>query len=306
VGQGSFTPVTADACAALGQFAATLAEGRPLSQALRLLSTGLALRSVVVRSVDGEVIGVGGDALQAVSAMRAVDGHDVWLEFPIAGQDGESLATLTVRGGRPSQLPTLRAVAAVLGLALSARIGSVSPQQLTDDAESALAEVADALHDGPLQSLMVARYAVDAAMRGGDAGAVRDAIQQAVVELRQLTWSLRPRGASGLSQALELLAAKAEDVPLELSLGQEDPTGPGAVLAYRIVQTVHAHARQPVRVIVDGRSVEITGTALPSPQRWVRRAASVGCVLSTTGEHTSLMLAAPASSSVKTEVRTTS
>lgn len=304
MGQGSFTPVAADSCAVVGEVAAALAEGRPLRDALRVLARELDLRSVVVRSAAGEVLGVGGESLQAVTALRSE--QDVWLEFPVPGLEG---STLTVRGGRPSQLPALRAVAAVIGLALSAHaVPDVSPVDVAADSELELDAIADAVHDGPLQSLMVARYAVDAAMRGADPAVMREAIQQAVVELRQLVWTLRPRGDAGLTAALQQLSTalvKADALPLELALEGPDPAGPTALLAYRLVQAVLSKGA-PVRVRLSGTAIDIAGAPLPTPQRWVRRASALGCVLSTTGDQTRLVLATAPASSISNDVRTSS
>lgn len=186
---------------------------------------------------------------------------------------------------------------------------AVSPAEISEDAEIHLDEIADALHDGPMQSLMVARYAADAAARGGDPGAAREAIQQAVVELRALVWSLRPRGESGLATALDQLTTslvKADKLPLQLSLNA-DPVGPAAVLAYRLVQAVHAGAgRDQVRVTLDGPSLEVTGAPLPAPQRWIRRAAALSCRLSCDGDQTRLLLPTQPASSFSIDVRTTS
>ncbi len=74
-------------------------------------------------------------------------------------------------------------------------------------AEADADAAADGLHDGALQALVVARYAADAAVRGGDPAAARDAVQEALVALRRAVWLLRPRGAQGLLEALRQLAA---------------------------------------------------------------------------------------------------
>ena len=308
--QQSFTPLTADACALLSSLATGLAEGQPLPEALRSLADGLHLRSIVARSAGGDVIGVGGEALRAVPEMRALDRDEVLLELPVPGREGAVVATLTVRGCRPSQLPALRAAAAIVGLGLSGRqTAGMSPGELVEDHEHGLEVIADGLHDGPLQSLMVARYAVDAAVRGGDPGMVREAIQQAVVELRHLVWSLRPRGDRGLAAALEQLSTalvKADQLPLDLTL-QGDAGGRVAVLAYRLVQAVHAGAgSNQVRVRLDGSTLDVAGAPLAGHQRWARRAAALGCELSTTGDHTRLVLAPQASSALTADVRTTS
>ena len=69
-------------------------------------------------------------------------------------------------------------------------------------AEAEADAAADALHDGALQALVVARYAADAAVRGADPAAARDAVQHALVALRRAVWLLRPRGDRGLLEAL--------------------------------------------------------------------------------------------------------
>jgi signal transduction histidine kinase len=304
VGQSSFTPGDGDGSAVVGRFAALLAEGRPLLEGLHLLAGGLGLRNVVVRGVDGELLGVGGEALQLMSALPA---NEAALEFPVPGPQGTPIASLTVRGGRPSQLPALRAAAAVLSLALAGRAAASAPA-LVEGRERDLDELADTLHDGPMQSLMVARYAVDAAARGGDLGTVRGSLQDAVVELRRLIWNLRPRGESDLVAALgQLSATRVKDglSPIEVEVpshGLEiDPAA--AVLAYRLVQ---AAAPNRVRLTLqpDGVGVEIN-SGLPSSQRWLRRAEALGCRLTADAEHCRLLLPSAARPS-SNEVRTTS
>lgn len=303
MGRESVTPVTGDACAVLGRFAALLAEGRPLPEALHLLATGTGVRTLVVRSTAGELLGVGGEALQAVSSMA----QDVGLQFPVPGAAGEPVATLAVRGGRPSQLPTLRAAASVLGLALSAR-AAVDQRTLVEDHERAMDELADVLHDGPMQSLMVARYAADAVVRGGDPVAARDALQDAVVEMRQLVWRLRPRGADGLQAALRQLADSRirdglEPLVLDLPSAGADVEPVTAALAYRLVQ--ESSARE-VRVSLqpEGVCVEIKGVPSSVP-RWKRRAEAVGCRLTASAEQCRLLLPL-AAGSYSSDVRTTS
>ena len=69
-------------------------------------------------------------------------------------------------------------------------------------AERDLDCLADRLHDGALQALVVARYACDAVARGADPALARDAVQDALVTLRREVWLLRPRGDDGLMTAL--------------------------------------------------------------------------------------------------------
>ena len=120
---------------------------------------------------------------------------------------------------------------------------------LLEAAERELDTLADALHDGPVQSLVVARYAADAAVRGGDPAAVRDAVQSALVELRHTLWRLRPRGSAGLSEALQQLAAH-QCSPVVLFGDADGLTGACATLAYRVVQAVAAPDAPPVAVAV--------------------------------------------------------
>lgn len=114
--------------------------------------------------------------------------------------------------------------------------------------------LADRLHDGALQSLVVARYAADLAVRGGDPVLARDAVQEALVALRREVWQLRPRPQDDLDQALRALSAQrvaAGGAPLDLGLDAAQPAGglaPAAVaLAYRLVQAA-ALEPGPVRV----------------------------------------------------------
>ena len=288
--------ISAEPCAVLGRFAALLAEGGPLTPALHVLAHGLPVHNVAVRSVAGDLLGVGGEPLQVVQLAAPQD-----LVLPVTGADGVPLASLSVRGGRPSQLPALRAAAAVLGLALADK----SAQLLVHDRERELDQLADALHDGPMQSLMVARYAADAAVRGGELEPARAAVQDAVVELRELVWSLRPRGGDGLVAALEQLVARRGARPLTLDLPSADVDVDPAVatLAYRVVQAA-APEQVAVRLQPEGICVEIN-SGLPFAQRWARRAEALGCRLTATADHCTLLLPR-AAGSYSTDVRTTS
>lgn len=273
---GPVLPVHDDPVAVLGRFAGLLADGVP--EALQSLVSALGLRTAVVRATSGDLIAVAGETLAAVPLMRAVPTDNPVVELPVHGRSGAQTGTLTVVGARPSQLPVLRSAAAVLGLALVPQTDAV---QLLEAVEADRDDLADALHDGAVQSLVVARYAADAAVRGGSAESAREAVQAALVELRRALWSIRPRGGTGLVTALEQLSthlAEAGRPPLGL-LGGTDLAGTPAVLAFRLVQAVAGE--EPVRVALraDGDSVlvDVTGgSALPSPERWVRRARALG------------------------------
>jgi signal transduction histidine kinase len=293
------TRVVVDPCVVLGRFAGLLADGSPLPTALDALAVGLGVRTLIVRSAAGDLVAVGGEAVHAVPRTRTPASTDPVLELPAAGPSG---ATLTVLGGRPTQLPALRAAAAVLGLAL---VPVAATADLLEADEADRDELADALHDGPVQSLVVARYASDAAVRGGDAVVARDAVQVALVEVRRALWNLRPRGATGLLAALEQLSGQlvaAGGAPLHTH-GGVDLTGPEGVLAYRLVQAVGGAA--PVRVAVrpDDATVVVDvdgGVPLPSPERWVRRAQALGGDLAASAGRLRLVLPAPRTTDART------
>lgn len=264
VQQTSGPPALLDPCVVLGRLATTFAEGGSLAEGLEVLASGLGLRTAVLRAASGELLGVGGEVLHAVPLMRAVTSTS--LELPVGR------ASLSVVGARPSQLPALRAATAILVLGLAP-----TPAELLDGAEQDRDAIADALHDGPVQTLVVARYAADAAVRGGDAVLARDAVQDALVEVRKSLWHLRPRGAAGLAEALAQLQGQ---VALQVSgdLGAADLlTGARAVLAYRLIQAVVLAGGGPVAVRSHGDRlvVEVTGSLL-STERWARRAVALG------------------------------
>ena len=149
--------------------------------------------------------------------------------------------------------------------------------------------LADRLHDGVLQSLVVARYASDAAVRGADPADARDAVQDALVALRRLVWQLRPRGGDSFPEALSALSAQRTSLggaPLDVVIGTEDADaglcGSGRALAYRLVQAAVADPG-PVRVAVQTEgsvvTVSVTGSlpddALPTDV-WDARARALG------------------------------
>lgn len=284
MGLGTPAPVTADPCVVVGELAALLAGDAPLAEALGALVTGLQLRSVVLRSTHGDLLAVGGSSVRSLPVVRSVKEHDGALEFAVRAQ-GVHVAVLSVEGARPSQVSALRTAAAVLGLSLRPRTSSdVDPADLLDDRELDRTAVADALHDGPVQTLMAARYAADSVARGGDPGVVRDAIQHVVVELRRQIWQLRPRGQAGLVAALSQLSERLVETgrpPLLVSVVDGDVTGSGAETAYRLVQELALGQDGQLLVAISHQGaaavVEVTGAAaLPGLAAWTRRAAALG------------------------------
>lgn len=149
-------------------------------------------------------------------------------------------------------------------------------------ADGDLDALADRLHDGALQCLVVARYAADLAVRGGDPVLVRDAVQEALVALRREVWQLRPRPEDDLDTALRALSDQrvaAGGAPLDLGLDAALPAAPAAVaLAYRLVQAA-ALEPGPVRVglTCSGGTAVLSVTGGPLDARvWDARARAVG------------------------------
>jgi hypothetical protein len=274
----------ADPCLVLGDVAALLADGPAFPAALDALVTGLGLRTALLRTPAGSTLG----------GFVAVPG-DPTVELPVHGRSGALVATLTVSGATPDRLPALRSAAAVLGLALAPG---------DDPVEGDRDAVADALHDGPVQALVVARYACDAAVRGADPALARDAVQTSLVDLRRFLWHLRPRGAGGLMEALDQLSVQLVEAggPALVVLGDVAAAGAlrgaPAVTAYRLVQAVARPDAGPVRVTLrtDGRTLRVDvdgGAELPGPDRWLRRVQAHGGDLSTSTGRVRLVLPNP-------------
>lgn len=300
-----------DVTVVVGQVAALLADRAALGEnalpdALTMLVDGLGLRSAVIRAgapgaAPGRVLAVAGEVVHVVPAVRgaptgsagpASSASGPLVELPIQ-HSNRPVAVLIAHGARPSQLPALRAAAAVIGLAMSAQpladAAAAVELALVGDAEADRDALADALHDGPVQSLVVARYAADAAIRAGDPTGsvtlVRDAVQAVLVDLRRALWQLRPRAADDLLGALAELSARQVETGAPALDIQVDPQsvaalkGASAITAYRLVQSV-VDGTTAVQVRGVGAVLEITGgRPLDEPERWQRRARAVGAAL---------------------------
>jgi hypothetical protein len=291
------TTVPVDACAVLASAAATLADHGPdvLSSVLDDVVGVLDLRSAVLRDAvgGGTLRAVAGEVVHAVPQRRDATGPEAVVELPVhAG--GVLAATLTVVGARPSQLPLLRALCAVLGLSLGGATSATLPLALLDAADADADAAADDLHDGPVQELVFARFAADAAVRGGDPVSARDAVQTALQSLRRSLWLLRPRGAGegGLSAALVQLTERLREsgrpgLTLELDTDACADLAPQAAsVGYRLVQVLAGRSDSPVAVRVHRRDrtvvleVDAAGP-LPAPERWRARAQALGAELAT-------------------------
>lgn len=300
------TPSTleVDPAVLLGQLALRLTGPSPLPEALDLLVAGLRLSSAVLRTSDdgvpAGVLAVAGEAVHAVPPMRGHLPPQVALDVPVPG----SAVVLTVVGARPSQLPALRAAAAVLALAVGAHTACTADAAallLDGDEDGDL--LADALHDGPVQALVVARYACDSAVRGGDPALARDAVQEAVVGLRRTMWHLRARGQEDLPAALAALSERLGEAGQPAPALLLDPAAdaqlaaPERALAYRLVQAVARDAGTPVRVALrrapDGVLLDVDGgRPLDAPDRWRRRVRALGGDLSSSAGRLRLRLPA--------------
>lgn len=185
------------------------------------------------------------------------------------------------------------------------RTGSESPVDplvLLAAADLEADALADRLHDGALQALVVARYATDAAVRGGDPALARDAVQEALVALRRTVWLLRPRGGDGLCEALAELSKRltaAGAAPLDLDLDEDAAArlAPAArALAYRFVQAAVTDAAAAgsyaVRLVRDGSgaALSVAGGALSEPDGWSARAAAFRGSVETPADGVSLRL----------------
>jgi len=177
-------------------------------------------------------------------------------------------------------------------------VTTIAPQRgstaLLDVLDHELDALADRLHDGALQALVVARYAADAAVRGGDPVLARDRVQEALVALRRLVWQLRPRGEDGLLAALldlsaQLVDAGGEPLRLDVDRATASALSPAAVAtSYRLVQ---ATAPSAVRLARRGaRAVLDLDAPLVDSGGWSARARALGGELLTTSERTGLLL----------------
>lgn len=159
-------------------------------------------------------------------------------------------------------------------------------------ADAELDAVADRLHDGALQALVVARYACDAVSRGADPALARDAVQDALVALRREVWWLRPRGQDGLPGALADLDAQlvaAGRPGLRLDLDAAVALAPECVAAaYRLVQAVVGDRPVHVRLTADGALA--LDAPVAEPESWSARAAALGGVLHTDATSTLFLL----------------
>jgi hypothetical protein len=158
--------------------------------------------------------------------------------------------------------------------------------------------LADRLHDGALQALVVARYAADAAVRGGDPVLARDAVQEALVALRRAVWDLRPRGEDDLPAAVGELSSRraasgspALDLALDSAVAAAlSPTA--RAVAFRFVQAATpSDGAVVVTLTAEAGSAVVTAGGTPEDlPGWQARAAALGGHLDTSGPCARLLL----------------
>lgn len=177
------------------------------------------------------------------------------------------------------------------------RTPAADPAALLGAADADAEALADRLHDGALQALVVARYAADVCVRGGDPVLARDAVQEALVALRQAVWDLRPRGHADLALSLAELASRraaAGGGVLDLQVDADvcarlSPTARAA--AYRFVQAVPADGPADVRLSETGGFAVLTAGGAPEDvPGWAARAAALGGTLDLSGPCARLLL----------------
>ena len=146
-----------------------------------------------------------------------------------------------------------------------------------DATETDRAELAAQLHDGPLQSLVAARYVTDMAgmaLRDGSLDEARQGVQAGLVDARRALWQLRPHASDGhdLPGALGSLAKQLLDyigLKVEVSCDQVPADLPPAVAsaAFRIAQEMlcaavrdRAATRASVSALVEENTLVVVVT----------------------------------------------
>ena len=164
---------------------------------------------------------------------------------------------------------------AELALSLSERRRIAA--RFIDASECERAELAAQLHDGPLQSLVAARYVTDMAglaVRDGSFDEARQGVQDGLVHARRALWQLRPHAADGqdLAGALENLGKQLADyigLRVEVSCAGVPASLPPAVASatFRLVQEMLSAAvrdrvatRASVTVVIEDDTLTVVVT----------------------------------------------
>lgn len=214
----------------------------------------------------------------------------VRISLPLRYGD-ETLGTLALAAPQALAVSHEQCAAVVADL-LALALSDFATRRLLDDAaaerrrlvtrfidatERERAELAGQLHDGPLQSLVAARYVTDMAgmaLRDGTFDEARRGVQAGLVNARRALWQLRPHAADGadLAGALESLGGQlGEFIGLRVEIdalalpAQMPPTVASAV--FRLVQEMlsasvreRAATQATVSAEVDGDVLVVTVT----------------------------------------------
>lgn len=253
-------------------------------EVLGLLCAMTGATSVTLRNADtGTDIRVSGTPL-------AMGTPVVRLNLPLRYADDE-LGVLTIAAATALSVAQEQAAALVADLlSLHLMTGRRSDQlaaaraerrriaaRFIEATERERAELAGALHDGPLQTLVAARYVTDMAgmaLRDGSFDEARQGVQDGLVHARRALWQLRPHAADGqdLPGALDSLAAQLADyIGLRVDVVSDGvpPALPPAVAsaAFRVAQEMlcaavrdRAATRATVTAELDGDTLVVVVT----------------------------------------------
>jgi signal transduction histidine kinase len=255
-----------------------------LTEVLKLLMETTRASSVTLRP---EVGGLPERLEAAVSPPRAAA---VRLSLPLRYGD-QSLGTLAVAATHALPLAHEQSVALVADMLALALSDFASRRMLAeaeadrrrlvarfiDATERERAELAGQLHDGPLQSLVAARYVTDMAglaLRDATFDEARRGVQAGLVNARRALWQLRPHASDGtdLAGALESLGRQLSDfigLHVELTVSALPAQMPPSVASavFRLVQEMlsasvreRAATSATVAAEIDGGTLVVTVT----------------------------------------------
>lgn len=255
-----------------------------LEEVLELLAATTGASTVTLRPT---VAGLP-STIEATSALSRAAA--VRISLPLRYGDS-ALGTLALAAPQPlpvAQEQCAAVVADLLALALSEydarrQLAGAAAQRrrlvghFIDATERERAELAGQLHDGPLQSLVAARYVTDIAgmaLRDDTFDEARRGVQAGLVDARRALWQLRPHAADGvdLAGALESLGNQlGEGLGLRVELtaaGLPPQLAPSVASAvFRLVQEMlkasvseRAATRATVSADVDEDMLVVTVT----------------------------------------------
>lgn len=263
--------------------------------------------TVTVRRADGSAAGAVVGTAQSgegvlVPRLRSTGSRGVVsLPLRVGVRVVGHLSIVAVTELDAASVEELEPFAHVIALALAAHFPAVEAGRLVLDEEAERAEIAATLHEGPVASLVAARYAIDS---GADSVAVRRIVDHSLTELRRIVTPLRAHsGHGGLDRGLRRLVTEAADagctVSLVVTAGLGDALEPAcAVAAYRVVAAALNGVAGPAHVAVEPADEEIvvtvTGASDPvdagALDRWAVRVGALGGRLERHSDGVTLLL----------------